>query len=131
MGTLTLGPDSVDISDDFEWPDEYTWPKVALQKTYSVTGALLIETNTRQTGRPITLVGTEQHAWMQRIDLAQVRTFVETPGAELELVFRDQTFNVMFDHEAGALEVVPVADFAEPDDADFFYVTMRFIEVPV
>lgn len=131
MGTLTLGVDSVDISDDFDWPDEYAWPKVALQKTYSVTGALLVETNTRQTGRPITLVGTEQIAWMTRLDLTQVREFVDTPGAELELVFRSLTFNVMFDHEAGALEATPVADFAEPDDADFFYVTMRFIEVPV
>lgn len=131
MGTLTLGPDSVDLSDDFDWPDEYSWPKVALQKTFSVTGALLVETNTRQTGRPITLVGSEQFAWMTRLDLAQVREFADTPGAEMALVFRGQTFNVMFDHEAGAIEATPVADYDEPDPADFFFLTLRFIEVPV
>lgn len=130
MGTLTLGPTTVDISDDFDWPDEYSWPKVATQKTYSVTGALLVETNTRQTGRPITLAGNESTAWMPRIDLVTVREFFETPGAEMTLDFRGQTFNVMFDHEAGALEATPVADFAEPDDADYFFVTLRFIEVP-
>lgn len=131
MGTLTLGAVSVDISDDFDWPDEYAWPKVALQKTFSVTGALLVETNVRQTGRPVTLIGSEQLAWMPRADLEVVRELVESPGVELELVFRDQTFNVMFDHEAGALEATPVADYAEPDATDFFFVTMRFIEVPV
>lgn len=131
MGTLTLGPTSVTLSDDFTWPDEFTWPKVVTQKTYSVTGALLIETNTRQTGRPITLVGDEMSAWLSRAALNTLRTFLETAGAAMTLVFRGQTFNVMFDHEGGALEAEPIIDFNTPDDADYFFITLRFVEVPI
>lgn len=130
MGSLTLGPDTVDLSDDFAWPDEFSWPKVANQKTYSVTGALLVETNSRQTGRPITLVGDEQHAWITRLNLDILRTFVETPGAEMELQFRGFVWNVIFDHEAGALEATPVADYDTPENADFYFITLRFVEVP-
>lgn len=130
MGSLTLGLDTVPLSDDFAWPDEYSWPKVAIQKTFSVTGALLVETNSRQTGRPITLVGDDAHAWISRLNLELLRSFLEVPGAEMALVFRGFTFNVMFDHEAGAIEAQPVADFDTPNNADFYFITLRFVEVP-
>lgn len=131
MGTLTLGVSSVDLSDDMDWPDEFSWQKVVMQKTFSVTGALLIESNTQKTGRTITLVGSETYGWMRRDDLEVVRDFAEQPDEAMELVFRGQTFNVMFDHENGALEVAPIVDYNSPDASDYFAVTMRFIEVPV
>ncbi|MCC6560187.1 MAG: hypothetical protein IT478_02415 [Xanthomonadales bacterium] len=129
MATLTLGATTVTLSDDFEFPEEFDWSLIQIKKTYSVTGALIIQTGTKQVGRSITLQGDDQHAWVSRADLATLRTLANTAGALLTLVFRTVTYSVMFDHEAGAIDAQPVADFDVPDPADWYVVTLRFFVV--
>lgn len=131
MGSLTYTPTTttVPLSDDFAFPDQYTWADLQTQKTYSVTGALIVQTGQKQTGRSITLEGSEQHAWVTRANLATLRTLAATPGAVMTLVHRGVTYTVMFDHEAGAINAVPVADFDTEEASDFFIVTLRFFEV--
>lgn len=131
MGTLTYTPTTttVTLSDDFAFPDQYTWPPLQMQKVYSVTGALIVQTGQKQTGRMITLQGDDQHAWVTRANLATLRTLAAIPGALMTLVFRGVTYSVMFDHEAGSIEAVPVADFDTEEPTDFFVVTLRFFVV--
>jgi len=129
MGTLTLGSTSVDLPDDLAWPGEFGWAAIAQKKTYSVTGALIVEAGLKKAGRTIVLQSDDGTAWIPRSDLAALRTFAETPGATMTLVFRSQTFTVNFDHEAGAMESSPVVDYSDPDDADNSTVVLRFITV--
>lgn len=129
MGSLTYTTTTVPLSDDFAFPEQYTWAQLQMQKTYSVTGALIVQTGQKQTGRQITLQGSDQHAWVTRADLATLRTLAATPGAVLALLFRGVTYSVMFDHEAGAIDAAPVADFATEEPTDFFVVTLRFFVV--
>lgn len=131
MGSLTYSTTSttVPLSDDLAFPDQYTWAELQTQKTYSVTGALIVQTGQKQTGRSITLQGDERHGWVTRSQLATLRTLAATPGAVMTLEHRGATYSVMFDHDAGAIEATPVVDFATEEATDFFVVTLRFFEV--
>lgn len=129
MGSLTYTTTTVTLSDDFAFPDQYTWSPLQMQKAYSVTGALIVQTGQKQTGRAITLRGEERHAWVTRADLATLRTLANTPGIVLTLLFRGVTYSVMFDHDAGAIEAEPVVDFNTEEPTDFYIVTLRFFVV--
>ena len=129
MGTLTYtaGSVTVNLPDDLSWPDEFSWQAVAQSKSRSVTGALIIETGLKKSGRPITLRSDDSTAWLPRASAAALYGLTQIPGAELTLGFRGQTFDVLFDHESGPLEVTPVVDFADPADEDNCLVVLRFI----
>ena len=43
MSTLTYGAIVITLPDDLAWSDEYAWRAVEQRKTYSLTGALLVE----------------------------------------------------------------------------------------
>ena len=45
------------LPDDLLWADEHAWSPAVASTSYLITGALLIQSATRQAGRPITLVG--------------------------------------------------------------------------
>ncbi len=47
--------DAVELGDQFEWVDEFTWDAVAQEQERSLTGALLVQEGTKLHGRPITL----------------------------------------------------------------------------
>ncbi|WP_240441918.1 hypothetical protein, partial [Pseudomonas aeruginosa] len=47
--------DAVELGDQFEWVDEFTWDAVAQEQERSLTGALLVQEGTKLYGRPITL----------------------------------------------------------------------------
>jgi hypothetical protein len=37
--------------------------------------------------------------------------------------------NVLFNHEAGAIDASPILDYSDPQSADLYRLTLRFIEV--
>lgn len=47
--------DAVELGDQFEWVDEFTWDAVTQEQERSLTGALLVQEGTKLHGRPITL----------------------------------------------------------------------------
>lgn len=129
MGTLTHTSGTINIPDDLAWPDEFAWQAVAAKTTYSITGALLVETGLKLAGRPITLQSDEGTAWLSRADVAALKTLSELAGAAIVLSFRGQTFNVMFNQEASPMDAKPVFDFSDPQNDDFYTVVLRFITV--
>lgn len=115
----------------FNWVDEYVWSPVQQTKTYTTTGALLIEEGVKQAGRPITLEGAINTTWCPRSMVDQLHAWAATPGIVLSLTLRGVVRNVTFDHERGALQGLPVqfcADDSITDD-DWYYPTMRFLEL--
>ena len=131
MITLTHTPSATTLTlpDALSWADEYSWSPVVQSKTYTTTGALLIEEATRLAGRPYTLEGSQDRTWCTRALVEQLRAWAATPVIVLALVLRGNTLNVTFDHERGALEGLPVLFYADsaiaPDD--FYVPTIRLI----
>ena len=61
------------LPDDLLWSDEHSWSQTVATSAYLITGALLIQSATRLAGRPITLVGAPDMAWVTRATVEQLR----------------------------------------------------------
>ena len=129
--TLTDGTKTVELHPDLYWSDESNWYPVEQTVERSVTGSLIIQTATRQGGRPITLAPIDdESAWMTRVDLDQVRNWAAVPGQVLTLTLRDSDYQVIFRHQDGnAIEAEPIVHFNSVDDGDFYRVTLRLMTV--
>ena len=128
---LTKASTTLTLPDALNWSDEFTWSPVQQTKTYTTTGALLIEESTRQAGRPITLQGSADSTWCTRELVITLHAWSATPGAAMTLVLRGTSRQVTFDHERGALEGLPVLFYADGSvaDTDYYVPTLRFLEL--
>lgn len=127
--TLDTGAAVLDLPDDLVWKDEFAWKAVVQQNTYSLTGALLSESGAKQAGRPLTLVGGDDAAWCDRDTLLALRAAADVPGNEMTLTLLGEAHAVIFDHEGGAIDAKPVQDYSDPDGADVYVITLRFLKV--
>ena len=129
--TLTHGTTVLTLPDALSWSDEYTWSPVQQTKTYTTTGALLIEEGTRLAGRPITLEGAEDRTWCTRELVDALHVLAQTPGIVMTLVLRGVSHSVTFDHERGALQGLPVLFYADGSISavDWYVPTLRFLEL--
>lgn len=129
--TLTKDTTTLTLPDALDWVDELSWSPVQQTKTYTTTGALLIEEATRQAGRPITLQGSADSTWCTREMVLTLRTWAASPGAVMTLVLRGVTRSVTFDHEGGALQGLPLIFYADGsvDSADFYIPTIKLLEL--
>lgn len=131
--TLTHAPSSTTLTlpDALNWSDEYTWSPVEQTKTYTTTGALLIEEGLKQAGRPISLEGAANATWCTRALVEQLHAWARTTGIVLTLTLRGVARSVTFDHERGALQGLPVLFFADGsiDGTDWYVPTLRFLEL--
>lgn len=81
LDTVTLPPGCV-------WQDEFDWTPVSQATAYSLTGALLVEQSEKQAGRPITLVGGKDFAWLTRAEVEALKTLLNA-GAAMTLTLHD------------------------------------------
>ena len=70
------------LPDDLLWADEHAWSPAVASTSYLITGALLIQSATRQAGRPITLVGAPDMAWVTRAAVEQLRAWAALAVSE-------------------------------------------------
>jgi hypothetical protein len=76
-----------------------------------------------------TLCGTETRGWCQRDTLNALRTWASQPAISLTLNLRGVSRSVVFNHEAGALDAEALVDYADPNDDDYYIVTIRYLEL--
>ena len=131
---LSLGAAVLVLPDDLVWPDEFLWSTVSQSVERSITGALLIDAMARSDGRPITLEGRGDRAWISRGDLRALRSWADLVGQEFVLSIHGETFNVIFDHGTDettrALAMSAVMDWSDMVDGDYYCsVTLRFLTV--
>jgi hypothetical protein len=122
------------LPDDLLWTDEHAWSPAVASTSYLITGALLIQSALRQSGRPITLVGAPDMAWVTRAAVEQLRAWAALPvgasSGRFALTFADgRVFAVAFRHGDGALECEPVLGIPARVDSDFYRLTLRFLEI--
>ena len=118
------------LPEQLTWPDEFGWQQVVQASEYTTTGALVVDAWAKQSGRPITLAGSETRAWCERGALLTLRTWASQPGLQMTLTgLRGTSRTVVFDHEAGAIDAAPIIDLADPIDTDPYAVTLKFLEL--
>lgn len=127
--TLAVGPTTVNLPPDLFWPDE-NWSPVEQAVQRTITGGLVVSAALRSTGRPITLQPEdESSAWLTQAVLAQLRTWAATPGQAMTLTLRGVARSVIWRHQDGAIEALPVAHYNDVDAADYYRATLRFMEI--
>lgn len=122
------------LPDDLLWTDEHAWSPAVASASYLITGALLIQSATRQAGRSITLVGAPDMAWVTRATVEQLRTWaalaVSDAAGRFELTFADgRVFTVAFRHQDTAIDAEPVLGIPARSDAARYRLTLRFLEI--
>lgn len=122
------------LPDDLLWSDEHAWSPVVSIASYLLTGALLIQSATRLAGRPLTLVGAPDMAWVSRATVEQLRSWAALALTDSTGRFRltladGRAFTVAFRHDDTALEAEPVLGFPARSDADLYRLTLRLMEI--
>ncbi len=122
------------LPDDLLWSDEHAWSPVVSAASYLLTGALLVQSATRLAGRPITLVGAPDMAWVSRATVEQLRAWaalaLTDSTGRFHLTLADgRAFTVAFRHDDTALEAEPVLGFPARSDADPYRLTLRLMEI--
>ncbi|AHF03440.1 hypothetical protein MARPU_05795 [Marichromatium purpuratum 984] len=79
------------LPDGLRWSDEFSWSPTVRSTSYGLTGALLVQSATRQDGRPLTLSGGRQWAWCSRAELTAIAAALDaaTPETALILTLHD------------------------------------------
>lgn len=125
--TLTKGVTTLTLPSDIAWADEFAWAAVAEQRAYSLGGALLRDVALKLAGRPITLQGGPNHAWMTRADALTLKTWADAPATSMSLLLRGTTYSVVFDLASEPVSMVPIIDYSEPLSTDLCWVVLRLI----
>ena len=129
---LTLG--ALTLPQGLRWADEFTWSPLTQATEYSLTGALIVHQGEKQAGRPITLEGGKDFAWLTRTEVAALKALLDA-GEEMTLTLHDaRTFTVLPAGEAPlkvtALPVVKDSGPANPSSsARYVLDTLTLIEV--
>jgi hypothetical protein len=118
------------LPDDLSWVDEHQWTPAVASASYLLTGALLIESATRQAGRPITLQAPDDMAWVSRTIVDQLYAWASVPERTFELQFVDgRILTVAFRHQDGAIEALPVLGFGGLAPDSRWRLSLRLMEV--
>ena len=125
---------TLSLPDDLLWSDEHGWSPVVSSVSYLITGSLLVQSATRQSGRAITLVGAADMAWVSRSAVNVLHDWAALPldavSGRFELTLTDtRVFTVAFRHGDGAIEAEPVTGFPARTDADFYRITLKLMQI--
>lgn len=131
---LNDGTHQIDLPAGLQWTDEFAWSPLGRLIGWSVSGALVIETETnpRQSGRPVTLSGGTNYAWVQRNDLLTLQAWREA-GTTFSMTLADsRVMQAIFRDEDDAIQARPVR-FPAPSiipATEPYQLTLKFMEVP-
>lgn len=122
---------TIELPFDLHWSDEFSWSPVQQVKTWTTTGAMLVETSTKQAGRPVTLDGSANAGYFRRADILLLQEWAFDPNLIMQLHIRGANRTVIFDHEKGGLEGFrrdEIKDSALNDNA-IYYFTIHLTEL--
>lgn len=128
--TLNKAGTVITLPVDLVWVDRNSWSPVEQNVATSITGAAIIDVGSRVNGRGITLSGDEGHAWFPYDMISQLNAWAADPEAEMTLTIDGTGYAVVWRHQdKPAIDVLPVVDYATPDALDWFFGTLKFMEV--
>ncbi len=122
------------LPNDLLWSDEHAWTPATSSVSYLITGALLVQSAVKQAGRPMTLTGAQDMAWVTRSCVETLYDWAAAPlGADsgrFELtLFDTRIFTVSFRHAEVPIEAEPVTGFTARSNADFYRITLKLMQI--
>lgn len=130
--SLVDGATTIFLPDDLLWTDEFGWLPTAQQADIAFDGALILQESAQQAGRPMTIEGDRNSAWIDRATLLLLQTLASTPRTTSMVLtlFDGRTFNVFFRHNASApaVDAKPIVRYADPVDDDSYSLILRFLQ---
>ena len=114
---------------DLTWPNYFEWSGISETVEKTLGGGVVIYGG-ETTGRNIDLTGGTDYGWITYEDLKTLVNMSAAPGATYELQNNGDIFTVRFRHEnAPVLDFSPVTNMSGYDDYDYFYGTIKLMEV--
>lgn len=110
------------------WSDELAWSAVAQSTDYGLTGALLVQEGTRSTGRPLTLSGGRERAWISRSDLLALHAMLESTAQRVLTLHDGRQIPVIPRRDGdGPLKADSLREVADPDAGERYFIDqLRF-----
>ena len=121
--------DAIELPDDLVWSDEFTWTPGLQTTSYTLTGALIVETGIKLAGRTITLTGSADAAWIDRGTLLDLQAKLTDTSAMTLTLHDSRAFQVVFDHGQKPLEAAPIIDYSTSESTDWYSLTLRLLQV--
>ena len=126
--------DTVQLTNELYWEDEHAWSPVEQPKPErNVTGSMEVNPSLKIGGRPITLSGSEERAWVPYQTVLDMEEMAAIPGKIMLLTLDDgRTFNVMFRyHDGKPVSPFPVFLEVNPGPDDKYWIILRLMEVVI
>lgn len=110
--------------------DEISWSGIRCEISRTLDGSLLVWEQ-EIAGRPMTLVGRNDTAWITRRILFDVMGLAEVVGGVYVLNYEGEIYNVRFRHEdEPVISSVPVVERPNPSNNDWYSnVMIKLMEV--
>jgi hypothetical protein len=121
--------DTIPLPADLIWTDEFDWSPVQQSASYTLSGALIVETGTKLKGRPITLSGSDTSGWISRASLLALSAKLSTVSAMTLILNDSRIFNVTFRNSDKPIDAKQIIDFNNPDNADMYSLTVRLLVI--
>jgi hypothetical protein len=125
---MAITLDDITLPPDLIWVDEYAHTPVKQSVSVAVNGALIVEAAAQTKGRPITLQGGDEAAWIDRTTLELLRVKQYQAGLIMALDHNGTSYSVLF-VQPGGIEAKPIIDYNVPVGEDWYSITLKFIEV--
>ena len=122
--------DTLTLSDNFVWVNEFDWSPVAQESERSLTGALVVNESLMSFGRPIVL-GDGENSWLTLAEVKALYALSEQMGKKMPLTLPDgRSFTVIFDRADGPpIEAQQVLPLSAPSDDHNYAVVIRLLTV--
>ena len=121
--------DNLTLPTDLIWLDEFDWTPVEQTQSYSITGALIIQSGVKQAGRTVTLAGDNSSGLIGRADLKTLQSKANS-NSQMTLTLNDaRTFNVVFNYAKNPIEAKQWIDYSDPVDTDFYTLKINLLTV--
>jgi hypothetical protein len=122
--------DTIQLPEHLYWQDEI-WSPVEQSAEYNTDGSMDVQVSTKQAGRPITLAGADDRAWVSRETLLDLLAFASVAGKQMTYTHSDEReFTVMFRFDEKPVSADPVFFIDPPEDTDWYCnLIIRLMEV--
>lgn len=125
---MSITLDAITLPSDLIWSDEFDWTPMQQNESYTLSGALVIETGLKLKGRQITLTSGED-VWIDRQTVVALYAKLSS-SAVMVLTLNDaRVFNVIFRNSQQPLQATPIIDYATPDNADWYSLSLKLMQV--
>lgn len=127
---MTITLDGISLPEDLLWSDEYLWSPVKQSVQLSLNGKSIIQEAAQTQGRPVTLEGDQESAWVTKATLEQLRAAEATPDYDMTLDYHGTSLTVRFSRVNGnPIEARQIVGFANPQNDDVYSLRLRLFTV--